>query len=82
MSKSLDAGAFTPFIDGEIISRTMAFNTTCHICGEWLDFSPVIEKGDDGEIETVVFEAGSCGEKFILIPNGYLMVVEVGDGLV
>jgi hypothetical protein len=81
ISKSLNPSSYTTAVDNGFFHTEDAFNTTCNICGEWLDFGPEITRGSDGEITDVVFVAGSCGERFVLKATGYIMTIE-SEGLV
>lgn len=66
---------FRDFVDGEEIDPEDAFNTTCPICGEWLEFKAEIRYDPIEDRQSIVIEGSSCGEKYRLIPTGYRMEI-------
>lgn len=70
----LKADKFTEFKDGELIDADKAFYTGCDVCGEWLQYMAKVDYDPNGDIQSILIEAESCGEVFRLVPTQFKMV--------
>ncbi len=65
----LEIGKYKEFEEGITMHAEDAFNTTCDICGEWIQYVAKITYNSSANIQSIIIEGESCGEVFRLVPE-------------